>query len=86
MSARRTYQVIFKKKKISSWIVAFAEPEHHRVKLTESDKRYKYSDLASKLEKETVRETAIDALGTVHEGLERSVEELKNQRPNHAHL
>ena len=44
-----------KKKKRTRWIVDFAVPADHRVKLKESEKKDKYLDLVRELKKETVK-------------------------------
>ena len=63
ISAKRTDLIIInkkkkkkkKKKKRTRWIVDFAVPADHRVKLKESEKKDKYLDLVRELKKETVK-------------------------------
>ena len=89
ISARRLNQVILnnknkrrKKKKRTCWIVDFAVPYDHKVKLKEGEKRDKYLDLAWELKKlwnmkVTVIPIVIGALGTVAKGLVQGLEDLE---------
>ena len=60
----------------------FAVPADHRVKLEESEKKYKYLDLARELKKlwnmkMTIILIVIGAFGTVTKGLIKELEDLE---------
>ena len=81
ISFRRPDVIIINKKKRTCWIVDFAVPADHRVKLKENQKKDKYFDLDWELKKlwnmkKTVILIVIGALGTVGKGLIRGLEDL----------
>ena len=64
------------------WVVDFAVPADHRIKLKESKKREWYLDLARELKKlwnikVTIIPIVIDAFGTVTKGLLKGLEDLE---------
>ena len=81
-STRSLDVVIVNKKEKTCQIVDFAILADHRVKLKESEKRYKYLDLARELKKlwsmkVTAIPVVIGALGTVTKRLVQGLEDLK---------
>ena len=63
-------------------MVDFAVPADHKIKLKESEKKYKYFDLARELKKlwnmkVTVIPIVIGAFGTVTKGLLKGLEDLE---------
>ena len=80
--ARRPDLKIINKKKRICKIVDFAVPADHRINLKESEKKDKYLDLARELKKlwnmkVTIVPIVIGALGTITEGLLKSLEDLE---------
>ena len=74
-----------RQKKRTCWIVDFAAPAVHIVKLKESKKKDKYLNVARELKKlwnmkVTVIPIAIGALGTVTKGLIQGLEDLEIRR------
>ena len=71
-----------KKKKRICKIVDFAVPADHRINLKESEKKYKYLDLARELKKlwnmkVTIVPIVIGVLGTITKGLLKGLEDLE---------
>ena len=83
--ASRPHLVLINKKKIAFYLVDFTFPVDHWLKIKESEKTDKYLDLARGMKNLwNMRVTAIpmvvDALGTVHEGLEKNGETGKSKK------
>ena len=83
ISARKPDLIIINNNKKSIyWIVDFAVPADHRIKLKEYEKKDKYLDLARELKKlwkmnVTIILIVIDAFGTVTKGLLKGLEDLE---------
>ena len=81
--ARRPDLIIINKKKRTCKIVDFAVPADHRIKLKECEKKNKYLDLTTELEKKlwnmqvTIIPIVIGAFGTVTKGLLKGLEDLE---------
>ena len=79
---RKPDLIIINIKKEICKIVNFAVPADHRIKLKESERRYKYHDLASELKKKlwnmkvTIKPIVIGAFGTATKGLLKGVKDL----------
>ena len=81
ISARRSNLIIINKKERTCWIVNFAVPGYHRIKLNNAKIRISISTLLGieKLwnMKVTIIQIIIGASGTVTEGLVQGLEELQ---------
>ena len=83
-SSDRQQQQLQQQQKRTCWIVVFAIPANHGIKLKESEKRDKYLDLAREVKKQwnmkvTVIPIIIGALGTIIKELVQGLEDMEKR-------